>query len=124
LKKTVVAAVSFVPAQKFVLLFLSMIAEVANQMDLIQNLCAQYKVKSMHLFGSAVGDDFSASSDLDFLVDFQAISPEEYTDNYFALRYALEKIFERKVDLVTQNSLRNPILIQNIEDHKLLLYAA
>ena len=80
--------------------------------------------KIMYVFGSAVTSDFSESSDVDILISFKDISFEKYTDNYFELHDALVKLFQRKVDLITERSLSNPYFIESIEKTKQLLYAA
>jgi predicted nucleotidyltransferase len=90
----------------------------------IRDLCKQYDVKSLYLFGSANTGKFKDSSDIDILVSFKDISVERYTDNYFELHYKFEELFKRKIDLVTVNSLSNPFFIKNIEETKILLYAA
>jgi hypothetical protein len=78
----------------------------------------------MYAFGSAVTSDFSESSDVDILISFKDISIEKYTNNYFELHDALVKLFQRKVDLLTERSLSNPYFIESIERTKQLLYAA
>jgi uncharacterized protein len=90
----------------------------------IKDLCIQYDVKSLYLFGSVSKGKFKKSSDIDVLVSFKDISIERYTDNYFELHYRLEELFKRKIDLVTANSLANPFFIKSIEETKILLYAA
>lgn len=90
----------------------------------IELLCKVYNVKKMFVFGSVCNDNFNESSDIDFLISFDDISIEKYTDNFFELHYKLEKLFNRKIDLLTENSLSNPYLIQSIEETKQLLYAA
>ncbi len=78
----------------------------------------------MYLFGSVCTEHFNETSDIDILIEFKDISFEKYTDNYFELHYELEKLFKRKIDLVTNKSLTNPFLIESIEETKELLYAA
>lgn len=90
----------------------------------LKSLCERYDVKIMYVFGSAVTSDFSESSDVDILISFKDISFEKYTDNYFELHDALVKLFQRKVDLITERSLSNPYFIESIEKTKQLLYAA
>ncbi len=91
----------------------------------IQSLCKEYKVSTMYAFGSINTDSFTPNSDIDFLIAFQQdISIEEYTNNYFELQYRLRDLFNRAVDLVTENSLSNPYFIQSVEQTKQLLYAA
>lgn len=88
------------------------------------SLCKRYDVKVMYVFGSAVTSDFSQSSDVDILISFNDISFEKYTDNYFELHKELESLFQRKVDLLTERSLKNQYFIESIEKTKQLLYAA
>ena len=58
------------------------------------------------------------------LIAFQDLPIEQYTDNYFNLRYALEELIGRRVDSLTENSLSNPYSIESAEETKQLLYAA
>jgi predicted nucleotidyltransferase len=64
-------------------------------------------------------------SDIDLLVQFsEDIQILDYADNYFSLLENLEKLLNKKIDLVSIKSLKNPILIKEIEGSKLELYAA
>ncbi|MCR9171407.1 MAG: nucleotidyltransferase domain-containing protein [bacterium] len=90
----------------------------------LQQLCEKYDIKTMYVFGSAATGNFNESSDIDILISFKEIPFEKYTDNYFELHEALEKLFSRKVDLLTERSLTNPYFIKSIEASKQLLYAA
>lgn len=97
------------------------ITERANE---IKRLCLTYNVRNLYAFGSVCNSNFNDLSDIDFLVSFDKnISVEKYTDNYFELHYKLEQLFKRKIDLMTDNSLSNPYLIQNIDQTKQLIYA-
>ncbi len=78
----------------------------------------------MYIFGSACTENFNENSDIDILISFKDISIEEYTDNYFELHYQLEKLFNRRIDLMTERSIDNPYLIDSIEKTKELVYAA
>lgn len=91
--------------------------------ELIQ-LCTAYGVKSMYAFGSVCTDRFNETSDIDFLISFQDLSIEQYTENYFELHYKLEKLFQREIDLLTERSLSNPYFIKSVEQTKSLIYAA
>ena len=90
----------------------------------INELCKQNKVKELYAFGSVLTDTFNDNSDIDFLVDFQHLSPSEYTDKYFNLKFQLEKTFGRTIDLLEIRSLQNPFLSQEINKKKRLLYVA
>jgi predicted nucleotidyltransferase len=92
--------------------------------DLIA-LCKTHRVESFDLFGSAVKNAMNEDSDLDFLVQFSAeIDVLDYADNYFEFLKQLEILTGKKVDLVSKKSLKNPILIEEIERSKVELYAA
>ena len=80
-------------------------------------------VKRFYLFGSILTSDFDAeTSDIDVLVETENISPEEKGEQLMILWEDLEKLFARKVDLLTENSLRNPYLSQEIKQTRKLIY--
>lgn len=92
----------------------------------IFDICRRHKVKSLAVFGSILTDRFSNESDVDLLVDFESQDPVssdfDYVANYFSLRDAFERLFERKVDLIEEKGLRNKYLIANINRNKLVIY--
>ncbi len=90
----------------------------------LKKLCIHYNVKSLYVFGSVCTDKFDQNSDIDFLISFQPTSIDQYTDNYFDIHYKLENLFNRQIDLLTENSLSNPYLKRGIEKTKQLIYAA
>lgn len=95
-----------------------------NKVQELITLCERYNVRRTYVFGSVRTTNFSEDSDIDFLISFSDISPEEYADNYFELHYKLEEIFQRPIDLVTEGSLSNPFFIKALEETKQLIYAA
>lgn len=97
---------------------------ITDKINSLKKLCETYDVKTMYVFGSVCTDKFNANSDIDILISFKDISIERYTDNYFELHYKLEELFNRKIDLITENSLSNPYFIESVEETKQLLYAA
>ncbi len=72
-------------------------------------------MKELFIFGSALNDSFTLSSDIDLLVDFHKMPPREYTSSYFKLKFSFEEIFGRSVDLLEKKELRNPYFIQDID---------
>ena len=98
---------------------------IENNKSRLIELCEKFDVQSMYVFGSAATGDFNDQSDVEILVSFKKdISIDQYTDNYFDLYYQLRAMFNKKVDLVTENSLSNPYFIKSIDESKKLLYAA
>ncbi len=95
-----------------------------KRLDIAQ-LCVRYRVSRLDLFGSGTGDSFDpARSDLDFLVQFQAMSPIEQADCFFGLKEGLEAVLDRPVDLVELAPIRNPYLLAAIESTRIQVYAA
>lgn len=77
--------------------------------DEIVELCQESGAKRLGVFGSVLRGDFDpATSDLDFLVEFEDVPPARYAQAYFLLKEGLETLFGRPVDLVTGSSLANP----------------
>lgn len=98
---------------------------IQQNQDQLAELCRQYHAQQLEVFGSASRDDFDpATSDLDFLVEFDEQGLKNYADCYFGLLEALESLFSLPVDLVVISSLKNPYFLQSIQNNRTLLYAA
>jgi predicted nucleotidyltransferase len=96
---------------------------IVNQnIEDLKILCTMYNVEKMYLFGSALNSNFNKESDIDLLVKFKAIELSNYFDNYMNFKENLEKLFGCEVDLVEEQTLRNPILINSINKSKALIY--
>src|SRR5690348_14387720 len=90
----------------------------------IEQLCRQYRVQRLELFGSAAaGRDRPNESDLDFLVEFEPFPDGGYADAYFGLHGALEALFGRPVDLVVDSAIKNPYFRQSVDQTKVLVFA-
>lgn len=107
---------------KKVIVFFWSMSIIDQNMDKIRKLCEQHKVSQLSVFGSILTNKFSENSDIDLLVDFSNIDLQNYADNYFSLKQALEEIFRRQVDLLENKAIKNPYLRQSIEASKRLLY--
>jgi len=73
--------------------------------DLKPILYNDYSVKKIGLFGSFSDDTFTEDSDIDILVELER--PIGW--KIFSLELYLEKVFDRKIDLVTKNALKEQI---------------
>lgn len=88
-----------------------MVALLEENAGEVQALCARLGVEKLDIFGSATREDFSPdASDLDFLVQFSPSAKDRLLDRYLELAESLERIYGRPVDLLTERSLKNPIL--------------
>ncbi len=98
--------------------------EVDKKISVIQTLCLTHRVERLYLFGSILGSHFSEKSDIDFLVRFKKIELLKYADNYFNLKFSLEEIFNRPVDLLEEQSIKNPYFLEVLNETKKLVYGS
>lgn len=89
----------------------------------IPAFCRKWKVREFSIFGSALRADFGPDSDIDVLVDFD---PSAFwgIDEWIEMRDELERLFGRRVDLVSRPSLRNPFRRAEILRTRRVLHAA
>jgi predicted nucleotidyltransferase len=96
---------------------------VEANLPAVRELCHRFGVRRLDLFGSAATGRFDpARSDLDFLVEFEELPPGKYSNAYFDLLFALEELFSRSIDLLTERSLVNPYLRRQIESEKCAIF--
>ncbi|HSF54009.1 MAG TPA: nucleotidyltransferase domain-containing protein [Algoriphagus sp.] len=88
----------------------------------IQELCKLCGVKTLYAFGSVLTNRFDEESDIDLIVDLEENDPLEYTEKYFNLKFGLEKILGRTVDLLEERADLNPIIRKEIERSKVVVY--
>ncbi len=67
-----------------------------------EELKQNFSVRSIGLFGSLVRNEADSESDVDILVDFV----EPTFDHYMDLKFYLERLFGRPVDLVTADTVK------------------
>ena len=93
--------------------------------DAVSELCRKLEVKSLRVFGSATGNiPLKTSSDLDFVVAFFNGTTAGIADRFLSLAEELESVFRRRVDLLTERSLRNPVLRDTIQKESLPIFEA
>jgi len=98
---------------------------LSQHIDDIAALCKQHRVKRLDVFGSAARDDFDpATSDVDFIAEFEAMDASEFTEHYLALLESLEQVLGRPVDLLTDVSRLNKYYRAGIEKSRVQFYAA
>jgi predicted nucleotidyltransferase len=88
----------------------------------INALCANHKVKSLYAFGSVLTHNFNTNSDIDLIVDFKEIDVKDYADNYFDFKFSLQDIFNRPVDLLEEQAIKNPYFKEELNKKKVLVY--
>ena len=96
---------------------------VERHLVALSDLCRRYGVKRLYLFGSAASDCLQPSSDLDFLVEMTDRQPDAaYARRYLDFADELERLFARRIDLVTEQAIRNPYLRREIQATRELVY--
>lgn len=78
----------------------------------------EYGIKRIGIFGSFARSSQNYKSDIDILVEFY---PEQKSfDNYMELKFFLEKLLHRRVDLVIKDAIKPQIKRYILEE---VLYA-
>jgi len=86
-------------------------------------LCRQHRVSKLYAFGSSITEHFNPiKSDIDVIVELDIQDPIEYGETLLLFWDNLEVFFNRKVDLLTDDSIHNPYLRKSIESTKKLIY--
>jgi predicted nucleotidyltransferase len=88
----------------------------------IAMLCNTHKVVSLSLFGSLAKGEATDTSDVDLLVTFGDVDLNNYADNFYDLSVSLEKLFGRRVDLITEKYITNPYLLKSINRNRIKIY--
>ena len=88
----------------------------------IRELCSKHKVKSLYAFGSVLNKNFNLQSDVDLIVDFEPVETRYYADNYYDLKFSLDDIFNRAVDLLEEKAIQNPYFRKSVNQQRQLLY--
>lgn len=92
-------------------------------MEEIVTLLKRHKIKKAYLFGSATTANFNMNSDLDVLVNVdERLDPVEAGEHLWELTHQMEDLLRRKVDLITERSLKNPYFIAEVNKTKVPIY--
>lgn len=95
---------------------------IAKDRTGFQQLCDAHEVAQLHAFGSSVQGGFNSTSDIDMIVDLKTKDPLRFGELMLDLWDKLEAFFGRKVDLLTMRSVKNPVMREEIERTKVLIY--
>jgi predicted nucleotidyltransferase len=96
-----------------------------DKQDDIKIICEKNGVEALFLFGSALAENLSEDSDVDFAVVFKdELTPLERGDAFFDILGSLGKLLNRRIDLVSYSVIKNPLFKQEVDNTKVSLYAA
>jgi len=79
-----------------------MTSNIANSREQIDEICRNANISYLALFGSQAREDQNPDSDVDLLVEFEKTPG---LVSFIRTKQQFEKLFHRKVDLVTKNGL-------------------
>jgi predicted nucleotidyltransferase len=95
---------------------------IKNKLNEITNLCKANQVARLYTFGSVNSEDFNDTSDVDLIVELNQADPAEKGEILMNLWDDFERLFNRKVDLLSSKTVRNPYLQKGIDDTIQLIY--
>lgn len=94
--------------------------DLTDKESTIRNICVTQKVKKLELFGSAITQKHKTDSDIDFLVEFDEAAKPNLFNNYFELKFRLEKLLQRNVDVIMKSAIKNPFFKKGIKNTRLV----
>src|SRR4051812_19345714 len=97
--------------------------QVAVPQKEIDAFCLRWKVVELALFGSVLRNDFTPKSDVDVLVSFASNAQISLFD-LAQMQIELETVFNRPVDILEKDGLRNPYRKREILNTAQVLYAS
>lgn len=90
----------------------------------IHTLCQDLEVRELRVFGSAITGGFDPlTRDVDFLADFHGPDRAGISDRFMALAEGLERILQRRADVITRPALKNPVFRRMVEKTSQPVYA-
>lgn len=95
--------------------------DLSEHKELIAMVCRELGLERLDVFGSATTPDFGPKSDIDVVVRFDR-GPGQMFRRYFDLKERLERIFNRPVDIVLEDSINNPYFREAIERSRVNVY--
>jgi hypothetical protein len=87
----------------------------------LTDFCRKHHIRKLALFGSVLRDDFTDTSDIDVLVEFEPGHTPGLA--FFSMETELSEIMERKVDLHTPGFL-SPYFRDQVIEEAVVQYAA
>ena len=88
----------------------------------LNQLCMDHHVKQLYLFGSILTEKFNEESDIDMLIQFSKIDLKDYFDNYMDFKEKVESLFNRQIDLIENQAIKNPVFRRVVDREKQLIY--
>ena len=85
-------------------------------------VCNKFRIKYVEVFGSIARDENKEDCDIDLIIEFEEPIEEDVSARYFGFLHFIEDQFNKKVDLLTPRSIRNPYLKGSINRDRIRIY--
>lgn len=98
-------------------------SSIQSYLPQVIELFVKHKIRSAYVFGSVLTDNFNEQSDVDFLVNLlDGLDPVDTGEHLWDLEFELSDLLHRKIDLLTERSLKNPYFIKELNQTKVPIY--
>jgi len=97
--------------------------QIPVPIEQVKAFCAKYGVEEFSLFGSVLGGDFRADSDIDVMLAFKPGYGFTF-ENTPDIEDELGRMFGRPVDVIEKGRIRNPIRRRAIMSRYRVIHAA
>jgi len=99
-----------------------MIDLITDNRDAIADLCREFGIRKLEVFGSASTSDFDPDrSDVDFIADLGGYE-RGVAKRYLRFARALETLLQRPVEIITEEQITNPYFRQSVEEQRVTVY--
>ena len=88
----------------------------------LPEICQRYRIAYVDAFGSLARNEQTDASDIDLIIEFTEPRQEAISHRFFGFLHAMEDRYQRRIDLLTENSLKNPYLRQEVNRERIRLY--
>ena len=96
---------------------------ITKNIKQINALFENNKVKKAYIFGSVLSEKFNDESDIDLIIDLESnLSPTERGEIWWNLHDELRNIFNKEIDIINENKIKNPYFLSEINKTKRLIY--
>ena len=93
-----------------------------TKLEPLRELCERFGVERLELFGSAARGEFDpTTSDLDFIVLMKGRQEAGYARRFYTFAEALEALYGRRVDLLTELMIKNPYFKAEVDKDRRVL---
>lgn len=85
-------------------------------------ICKQYQIAYVDVYGSTATNNQTENSDIDLVIEFEEPRDRNTSKRFFGFLHALEDHYHRKIDLLTEKSLKNPYFVREISKNRTRIY--